>query len=149
MVATFFSLLTNAKIISNELNAVIEGFEEVVRQLINNAIPPQQLAENMRSTSVDPLKVASGEMMPSADRTVGAFRVAAQDGQKLEELVRLSRTEVSNVVASLKLILENVRDMAEFHEALRDLKAILDEQQKNLEQTRKLQKNQLIDDILK
>jgi hypothetical protein len=88
-------------------------------------------------------------MMPSADRTVGAFRVAAQDGQKLEELVRLSRTEVSNVVASLKLILENVRDMAEFHEALRDLKAILDEQQKNLEQTRKLQKNQLIDDILK
>ena len=134
---------------TNELNAVIEGFEEVVRQLINNAIPPQQLAENMRSTIVGPLKVASGEMMPSADRTVGAFRVAAQDGQKLEELVRLSRTEVSNVVASLKLILENVRDMAEFHEALRDLKAILDEQQKNLEQTRKLQKNQLIDDILK
>lgn len=134
---------------TNELNAVIEGFEEVVKQLINNAIPPQQLAENMRLTIVDPLKAASGEMMTSADRAVSAFRVAAQDGQQVEELVRLSQNEVGSVIVSLKLILENVRDMAEFHEALRDLKAILDEQQKNLEQTRKLQKNQLIDDILK
>ena len=87
--------------------------------------------------------------MTSADRAVSAFRVAAQSGQKMDEIVRLSRTEVASVITSLKLILENVRDMAEFHEALRDLKAILDEQQKNLEQTRKLQKNQLIDDILK
>jgi len=47
------------------------------------------------------------------------------------------------------VVLENVRDMAEFHEALRDLKAILDELQKNREETKKLQKNQLIDDILK
>jgi hypothetical protein len=39
--------------------------------------------------------------------------------------------------------------MAEFHEALRDLKAIFDEQQQNLERTRKLQKNELFDDILK
>ena len=134
---------------TNELNAVIEGFEEVVKQLVNNAVPPQQLAENMRTTIVEPLKVASGEMMTSADRAVSAFRVAAQSGQKMDEIVRLSRTEVASVITSLKLILENVRDMAEFHEALRDLKAILDEQQKNLEQTRKLQKNQLIDDILK
>jgi hypothetical protein len=35
--------------------------------------------------------------------------------------------------------------MAEFHEALRDLKAILDEQQKTLDETKRLQKSQLID----
>jgi len=134
---------------TNELNAIVEGFEEVVRQLINNAVPPQQLAENMRSTIVDPLRAVSTEMMTSADRTVSAFRVAAQERQSTEALVAQSRTEVTQVMVALKAILENVRDMAEFHEALRDLKGILDEQQKNLEQTKKLQKNQLIDDILK
>ncbi len=133
---------------TNELNAIVEGFEEVVRQLINNAVPPQQLAENMRSTIVDPLRAVSGEMMTSADRTVSAFRVAAQERQRTETLVAQSSAEVTQVIRALKVILENVRDMAEFHEALRDLKAILDEQQKNLEQTKKLQKNQLIDDIL-
>ena len=134
---------------TNELNAIVEGFEEVVRQLINNAVPPQQLAENMRSSIVDPLKAVSNDMMPSADHAVGALRVAAQENLPVEALVNQSRTEVTQVISSLKQILENVRDMAEFHEALRDLKAILDEQQKNLEQTKRLQKNQLIDDILK
>lgn len=134
---------------TNELNAIVEGFEEVVRQLVNNAVPPQQLAENMRSTIVNPLKDVSGEMMSSADRSVSAFRVAAQQGERTEDLVSRSGAEVTQIIVSLKRILENVRDMAEFHEALRDLKAILDEQQKNLEQTKKLQKNQLIDDILK
>jgi len=133
---------------TNELNAIVEGFEEVVRQLINNAVPPQQLAENMRSTIVDPLRAVSGEMMTSADRTVSAFRVAAQERQRTETLVSQSSAEITQVISALKVILENVRDMAEFHEALRDLKAILDEQRKNLEQTKKLQKNQLIDDIL-
>ena len=134
---------------TNELNAIVEGFEEVVRQLINNAVPPQQLAENMRSTIVNPLKAVVNDRMPIADHAVSEFRVAAQDGRPAESLVAASRVEVGQVVASLKVILENVRDMAEFHEALRDLKAILDEQQKNLDQTKKLQKNQLIDDILK
>ncbi len=134
---------------TNELNAIVEGFEEVVRQLVNNAVPPQQLAENMRSTIVNPLKAVTSEMMPIADNAVSEFRVAAQDGRQIGSLVAESRVEVGRVIASLKVILENVRDMAEFHEALRDLKAILDEQQKNLEQTKKLQRNQLIDDILK
>jgi hypothetical protein len=134
---------------ANELSSIIEGFEEVVRQLINNAVPPQQLAENMRSSIVDPLKVVSAEMLPSADRAVSALRVAAQDGQPTELLVANANAEVTKVILALKVVLENVRDMAEFHEALRDLKAILDELQKNRDETKKLQKNQLIDDILK
>jgi hypothetical protein len=103
----------------------------------------------MRSSIVDPLKVVNAEMLPSADRAVSALRVAAQDGQPTELLVMNANAEVTKAIVALKVVLENVRDMAEFHEALRDLKAILDELQKNLDETKKLQKNQLIDDILK
>lgn len=133
---------------TNELNSIIEGFEEIVRQLRNNAVPPAQLAENMESTIVIPMKQASAVLLPSADRAVSEFRVAAQEGGTLSSLVATSRNETEKTITALRVILESVRDMAEFHEALRDLKAILDEQRKTLEETRKIQKNQLIDDIL-
>lgn len=134
---------------TNELSAIVEGFEEIVRQLVNNAVPPQQLAENMRTSIVDPLKSITTDSMSQVDSALGAFRVAAQDGRAAGPMVRDCRAGVTEVISALKQILENVRDMAEFHEALRDLKAILDEQQKNLERTRKLQKNQLLEDLLK
>jgi len=133
----------------NELKAIVEGFEEIVRQLINNQVPPQTLAENMRSSIVVPLRSVSDDSLPQVDRVLGEFRVAVQDGQPSQALAGQSDQEVRRVIMALKQILENVRDMAEFHEALRDLKAILDEQQKNLDQTRKLQKSQLLDDLLK
>jgi hypothetical protein len=98
---------------------------------------------------VEPLKTVSGDMISSADRSVSAFRVAAVEGQPAEALVAESARQVSTVIAALKQILENVRDMAEFHEALRDLKAILDEQKQILEGTKKLQKSRLFEDILK
>ena len=72
---------------ANELTSITEGFEEIVAQLINNAIPPQQLSENMRTDIVNPLKAISGDMMNSADRTLSAFRMAALDGQRVGRVV--------------------------------------------------------------
>ncbi|MCP4858710.1 MAG: hypothetical protein GY903_29895 [Fuerstiella sp.] len=128
---------------SNELTAVAESFEEIVAQLINNAIPPQQLAEAMRTSIVQPLLAVTGEPMDTADRAVSEFRVAATSGKAASELVAVSIREVSFVIAELRGILENVRDMAEFHEALRDLKDILEEQQRILNETKREQINNL------
>ena len=130
---------------TNELTSITEGFEEIVEQLINNAIPPQQLAENMRSDIVNPLKTIADEMMTTADKAVSAFRVAAQDGRESEALVAVSTERVSAVIESLNLILDSVRDMAEFHEALRDLKAIYDNQIQIQEGTKQLQKRDVLD----
>lgn len=133
---------------TNELTSIVEGFEEIRRQLVNNAIPLHN-AETMQTGIIDPLKQVSGEMMGQADRAIGAFRVAALEKQATESLVNQSASQVSDVIVALKAILESVRDMAEFHEALRDLKQLSDEQRKIFEETKKLQKNQLFQDLLK
>jgi len=132
---------------TNELTSITEGFEEIVQQLINNAIPPQQLAETMRSDIVNPLKTIAGEMMTTADKAVSAFRVAALDGRESEALVAASTEQVSAVIAALNQILDSVRDMAEFHEALRDLKAIYDNQIQIQEGTKQLQKRDVLDKL--
>ena len=128
---------------NNDLQSIVTSFEEIVEQLINNAIPPQQLAENMRNNIVSPMKAASDSLMVTADRSISRFRVAAGAGQRTSELLASSIGDVSTVIAELKRILENVRDMAEFHEVLSDLNDILEEHQRiqketNIQQIRNL-----------
>ncbi len=132
---------------TNELNSIVEGFEEIVQQLENNAIPPQQQAEDMRALIVRPLQNVSGEMMPIADRAVSAFRVAAMESQPTETLVNRSSEKVSDVITSLKVILENVRDMAEFHELLKEGKAINDKLEELMQKMKDLQKRELLEKL--
>ena len=124
---------------NNELQAIVESFDEIVEELINNAIPPQQLAETMRTMIVLPMMKVTTGLMVTADRSVSRFRVAATSGKAASELVAEADRDVTNVIAELKVILESVRDMAEFHEALSDLKSILEEQQRVLEETKRAQ----------
>ena len=124
---------------NNELQSIADGFEEIVTQLVNNAIPPQQLAETMRKEIAQPIQAAASGLMQDADRTVSRFRVAAASNQEVESLLTAAENDVVEVVAELKRILVNVRDMAEFHEALSDLKNILEEQQRILKETKRQQ----------
>ena len=132
---------------TNELSSIADGFDEIIQQLLNNAVPPQQLAENMRADILAPIRDVSGKPMSDADRALGDLRVAAVDRKPVSSLISISADRVSDVVSRLRVILESVRDMAEFHEALRDLKAILEEQQKLLDETKALQKRNLIDQL--
>jgi len=128
---------------SNELASIRVGFEEVIEQLINNQIPPKQLASDMRNRIVTPLQKILGEQMKNADNTVSEFRVAASRGEDCSRLVGRSVTDIEAAITGLREILENVRDMAEFHEVLSDLNAILKDQEKiqketNAEQIKRL-----------
>ena len=128
---------------TNELSSIVEGFEEIVQQLENNAISPQE----MRALIVQPLRAVSEDRMPLADRAVSAFRVAAMDSRPSETLVIQSGEQVSEIIAALKLILENVRDMAEFHELLKEGKAISDKLEELMQEMKDLQKRELLEKL--
>lgn len=132
---------------TNELKSIAEGFGEIVQQLINNAIPPQQLAQNMRDQILLPMLRVSEQPMLEADRALGEFAASGRSDQPKEPLVRSSEARVSAVIVPLKQILESVRDLAEFHEAIRDLKAILEDQQRLTDEIKAMQKRALIDKL--
>ncbi len=131
---------------TNELNSIVEGFEEIAEQLENNAIP-QQPWKVMRELIVAPLQQVTDDLIPAADRAVSTFRVAAMDSQPSESLVNRSSEMVSDVITSLKLILENVRDMAEFHELLKEGKAIEDKLEELMQNMKDLQKRELLEKL--
>ena len=132
---------------NNELVSIIEGFDGVIDQLINNQIPPSQLADNMRQDIVVPLEQIVSQQLPEADKKISQFRVLAIDGRPTEESVAEAERAVTAVISRLKTILDSVRDMAEFHEALRDLKAILEEQQRILDKTKQEKLKGFFDDL--
>ncbi len=133
---------------ANELNALVLAFQEIMRQLINNAIPLHN-AESMQAGIIDPLQNAIARELPAADLALAALLVAAETREPLTEPLQNSQRQLRSLIGALSSILENVRDLAEFHEALRDLRQLSEDQRKILEQTRQLQKKQLFDDLLK
>ncbi|MCA9061529.1 MAG: hypothetical protein KDA96_00640 [Planctomycetaceae bacterium] len=132
---------------ANELRSIAEGFEEIVLQLINNQIPPQQLAENMRQQILEPLDRVAETEITQADRAVGEFRASALAQEPTETRIQEARRQVDAIIRSLNQILENVRDMAEFHEILRDLKGIKDDWDAISKELREIQKRELIDKL--
>ena len=132
---------------TNELKSILVGFDGIIQQLINNAVPPAQLSESMRQKIVVPLQQVVETDLPRADRSVSRFRVAALSQQPCEALVTESDEEVSRAIVRLKQILEDVRDMAEFHEVLSDLRALSEVQKQIHQDTKRLKRQRLIDDL--
>ncbi len=132
---------------TNELKSILIGFDGIIQQLINNAVPPAQLSETMRQKIVVPLQEVVETDLPRADRAVSRFRVAAKARQSSGTLVTESEREVDSVVARLRQVLEDVRDMAEFHEVLSDLRALRELQKQIHQDTRRLKRQRLIDDL--
>lgn len=132
---------------ANELSAIIAAFEEILQQLVNNSIPLHN-AETMQVGIVDPLRQIRDTGMPAADRAVAAVRAAALASQPILPPLQQAENILSELISSMKNILESVRDMAEFHEAVRDLQQLSEEQKKVLEETKRLQKNDALNNLL-
>lgn len=130
----------------NELKSILQGFQGIIRQLINNAVPLAQ-SDTMQKNIVRPLQAAIDQDVPKADRALGRFRVAAVSQEPAVALVAESEQQVGQLITRLRQILEHVRNMAEFHEALSDLRAVQEEQKRIQQDTRKLYRQQLIDGI--
>ena len=132
---------------TNELKSVLLGFDGIIRQLINNAVPPAQLSETMRDNIVIPLQEVVETDLPKADRAASRFRVAATSRQPSSAFITESEKQVAQVITRLKQVLENIRNMAEFHEVLSDLRAVQEEQKRIQQDTKRLKRQRLIDDL--
>ena len=119
-----------------KLTSIAESFESIKQELINNAIPPKTLADRMDEKIVKPIFAAIDGSMAEVDRSLSHFRVDAIAKKPVAKKVVECETQVADTVAELKLILEEVHDMSELHEALSDLKDILEEHRRIMKETK-------------
>ena len=130
--------------------AVEEGFRAIVAELVNNGVQTSSQTERLETAILRPLATISGTLFPEADRAAGALRAAAEDGAAGAELAAAAGRAgdaTDRLAAAMAAVLKEMEDLAEFHEAVRDLQQLVRSQQELLDRTREEQKRDLIDGL--
>lgn len=132
---------------ANETLSLEQSFGEILEELVNNAVHTRQMVDRIKDLIVKPMAEVNQKDYPKVDEAIGAFRIKTEQKQNgtaaAEECVR----SCDVLIAKMKRVLAEIEDLAEFHEALKDLKNIIDAQQKVSEETKALQKQKLIDSL--
>ena len=129
---------------------VTDGFRDVLAELVNNGVQTPQQVERLQTAILDPLAEIVADLFPAADRAAGALRAAAEDGRPPAELAAaagLAAAAADRLAEAMAAVLTEMTDLAEFHEAVRDLQRLVDRQEDLLDRTRDEQKRDLIDGL--
>ncbi len=132
---------------ANECQSVEAAFRDIVEELINNAIPPQSLAEEMRRAIVQPLGEINERDFPGVDLALGSYKLASERDAVQKDHFDASIVAVDQMLAHMRILLDEIKDLAELHEIVNDLKQLIDSQQKLLDETKALQKKRLIEKL--
>ncbi|MFK7822202.1 MAG: hypothetical protein AB8G99_26135 [Planctomycetaceae bacterium] len=131
----------------NETRSIEVAFADIVDELINNAIPPQSLAEEMRRSIVRPLNVINVDDFPTVDTALGSFKLATERETVRTDQIDASIAAVDQTLAHMKILLDEIKDLAELHEIVKDLKQLIDAQREIYDKTKALQKKKLIEKL--
>lgn len=132
----------------NESRSVEAAFRDIVEELINNAVPPRSLADKMRDSIVRPLQSINERDFPGVDTGLASFKLAVERDTVSEEHINASVVAVDEMLAHMRVLLDEIKDLAELHEIVKDLKALIDAQEELREKTKALQKKKLIEKLL-
>ena len=132
-------------------SAVVAGdFRAILAELVNNGVQTPSQVERLELAILAPLAEIVGDLFPEADRAAGALRVLAEDGRPPAELAAAATAAsdaTDRLADAMAAVLTEMTDLAEFHEAVRDLQRLVDRQEELLDRTRDEQKRDLIDGL--
>ena len=131
--------------------AVVAGdFRAILAELVNNGVQTPSQVERLESAILTPLAEIVDDLFPEADRAAGALRALAEDGRPPIELAAAAANAADatdRLADAMAAVLTEMTDLAEFHEAVRDLQRLVDRQEELLDRTRDEQKRDLIDGL--
>ncbi|MCA9042119.1 MAG: hypothetical protein KDA65_17335, partial [Planctomycetaceae bacterium] len=131
----------------SETRAVEEAFQSLLEESVNNGVDTAQMSERIQGLITEPLRRIHEQSFPTLDEQLGVFKLAIEGGNSgRPELIEVSRM-TARILAEMRGVLGEMRDLLEFHEALQDLKEIIDTQKNISEETEKQQKDTLIDSL--
>jgi len=120
----------------SETRTVEDSFREILEQLINNAVQTRPMVERIEDLILRPIEKINAVDFPRADEAMGRFNLASRDAQATTAHVDDCLAAIDNLLSRMASVLDEMKDLVEFHEAVKDLKSIIDLQQKVSEETK-------------
>jgi hypothetical protein len=132
---------------SVETASIEESFRGLLDELVNNGIHTQQMADRIGLQIVQPLHLANEKDFPSADEAIGLFKLAVDSRRDPVPQIENSVRTVTALIARLKSALAEMQDLVKYHEAIAQLRSIIQEQQQINDTTRQEQKKNRLKEL--
>jgi hypothetical protein len=132
---------------ANDVRAVRESFGGILEQLVNNRVHTEKQLERIRLGILDPLERLTDERFPTLDRAVGELRLRIADAADPQGAFHASLAAADSLITDMEAALQEMQDLAEFHEAVQDLNQLFEDERALKEKTEEEQKRSVIDTL--
>lgn len=112
-------------------------FDDILQELVNNAVHTRQMVERIEGLIVKPLRNINDVDFSEVDLALGAFKVANEQGDDPTAELEHSLEQIAIMLEHMERVLSEMEDLATFHEAIADLQNIIEAQQDVKDQTEK------------
>lgn len=133
---------------ATETEAVGVAFRDIREEMVNNAVDTQKTLERIDDRILSPLDNAVQVLFPNADEALVRTRFANDENRDALPSLRDSISALNLTIEQLERILNEMRRLESFHEAVELLKDIIDQQKGLKEETRKQSIEDLFGDDL-
>ena len=132
---------------AGEVRSVASSFEGILEQFVNNRVHTENQLDRIREGIIKPLTQLGAEDFPRLDRAVGELRVQIAEREDPTDGLNNSIEAADQLIATMNAALQEMQDLAEFHEAIQELTHILEQEQELLDRTEQEQKRSVIEGL--
>ena len=129
---------------ANESIEIEEAFQEILDELINNSLQTPKKVKRLEGSILDPLNRINTSMFPKSDKDLGLLKLAIQKKRDPVEAMETGIISIENIVREMKLVLKEMQELVKFHQAVNQLKLILETQKELHEKTEQQRKKNLL-----
>ena len=131
----------------SETRDVAQSFRELLEELSNNGVHTDEQVRRIEALIVAPLDEITRIDFPAVLTTVNLFKQAHEKGADSRRQIGDSVETLDALLLHMQKVLDEMEDLVEFHEALKDLETII-QQQTDLEKaTLEKQKKEAIEKL--
>lgn len=118
----------NSRKDTHETLGIAEAFEDICLQLENNRLDTYELNQRLRERIAHPLRHIADEMFPELERRLVQLAETLEDGELAAENHRRCLVQSDQILLQMRLVLGQMLELEEFHEAVAMLRKIIDAQ---------------------
>jgi hypothetical protein len=131
----------------SETRDVAQSFRELLEELENNGVHTAEQVSRIEALIVKPLEGITKDDFPAVLTTVNLFKQAHEKEADPKPKIDESLDAIDTMLRHMQAVLDEMNDLVEFHEALKDLEAIIEIQRKLEQETRENQKKEAIEKL--
>lgn len=129
---------------ANETASVVQAFQDIREELVNNKLHTPQTLERIDDRIVKPLQAISETEFPLVDEALGLFRLSNERGNDPTATIDRGVELLAQMISRMEAVLAEMEKLKDFRKLGEELKELIDAQEALLDRTKKEQKKQFL-----